>query len=153
MLSIAHTLASLPFGVYLQNPLLILILTFAFHLFLDTLLHWNIYPRDFKRYPFLLVALDVGGGLLVAWLLLGTDIFLSAPIIAAIIGGNLPDVLHAFWEFLSPSQQTRLPKLIQGFFHFHHDLQRETNDIARGLVSQVIIVALSIILLLIPPLK
>lgn len=117
------------------------------HLFADTLLHWNIYPYKFKRYPFELVALDVGGGLVISYLLLGSNFF-TLPVLVAIAGGNAPDILHAFWEFLSPAQQKRTPHWVQKIFHTHDSLQLETTKAGRGIVSQIIASALAILVVL-----
>lgn len=146
MLSISHTLASLPFGVFTDNVLLALVGAFVFHLFCDSLLHWNIYPPNFKRYPYEWVALDVLGGVVAAWLLVGHTI--SAPsVLAAIVGGNLPDVLHGLWEFAGHERREKLPLFMKRFFYFHNRIQRETPHVARGLISQIIVVSLSVLLL------
>jgi hypothetical protein len=148
MLSRAHTLVSLPFGITLQNPILIFATAFLMHLCADTLTHWNIYPERFKRYPFALVALDVFGGLVISYALLGNIAF-TLPILSAIAGGNAPDIFHAFWEFAGKRRQKKAPLVIQRFFIFHDHLQSETESIALGLISQVILsgIAIAIILL------
>lgn len=147
MLSTAHTLASLPFGVFIANPWLALIYAAFFHMISDSLLHWNIYPHHFKRYPFGLVALDVFGGLIIAWLVVGQETAVSTPVLFAVLGGNLPDIAHSFWE-LTPKDKRRLwPKLARVFFKFHHHIQKETDSIPLGLISQIIIVSASLALI------
>ena len=145
MLSIAHTLISLPFAFLFQNPILLFLAAATMHLFADTLLHWNIYPYKFRRYPFELVALDVGGGIAIAWLLLGSQFF-TLPVLVAIAGGNAPDIFHAFWEFLSPRQKNKVPRWLKKAFHTHDSLQLETTKVGKGLVSQAISVALAILI-------
>ena len=145
MLSIAHTLISIPFGIYFDSPLLIFISAFLFHLFADTLLHWNIYPEKAGRWFYPLAMLDVASGLSVAWLLLGTSSFFTVPILLAIFAGNLPDILQAFWDMAGSRWQTRL-SFLQPAFIFHDKLQYETSHVMRGLVSQGVLVALAIFL-------
>lgn len=145
MLSVAHTLASLPFGIYLDQPLLIFIAAFIWHLFCDTLPHWNIYPDQFAKYPYHLVAVDVLGGLIIAWLLLG-DRALTIPILAAIAGGNAPDIIHGLWDFVPATVKQHLSWL-QPWFHWHDRLQVETNHIPAGLVSQIAVVVLALVLI------
>ena len=148
MLSLTHTIVSLPFGVYLQNPALIFTTAFLFHLLTDSLLHWNIYPKQYPHFPYKLVTLDVISGLIAAWLLLGNNIFTPA-IVAAITGGNAPDVLHSLWLLRS---KTNPPPLwltwVKPFFTFHHKIQRETDNVIRGLVFQIILAALALTLIL-----
>jgi hypothetical protein len=145
MLSLAHTLISLPFGIFLDNPVLIFFAAFFGHFLCDTLLHWNIYPQNFKRYPVLLVALDILSGLVVAYVVLGSA-FLSLPVLAAIAGGNMPDILHGFWEMLSPRQKKAFPSLLRTGFIWHEKVQLETHHVAPGLISQVVLVAVSLYL-------
>lgn len=148
MLSLTHTIVSLPFGIYLQNPTLIFVAAFLFHLLTDSLLHWNIHPKRHPRFPYKLVILDVISGLGAAWLLLGDNIIAPA-IVAAIAGGNAPDILHSLWLLRS---KTNPPPLwltwVKPFFTFHHKIQRETDNIVRGLVFQIILVALALTLIL-----
>jgi len=115
------------------------------HVLCDHLLHWNIYPHKMRRYPFELVALDVVGGLGAAYLIAGNAIF-TLPVLAAIAGGNMPDILHAFWGFLPERIQKKSPALIRAAFAFHIHVQRETDSIPKGLVSQIIVGGIAIII-------
>lgn len=148
MLSLAHTIVSLPFGIYLQNPVLIFTAAFLFHLLTDSLPHWNICPKRYPHFPYKLITLDVISGLGAAWLLLGDNI-IAPSIVAAIAGGNAPDVLHSLWLLRS---KTKPPPLwlawAKPFFTFHHKIQRETNDVVRGLIFQIILIALTLTLIL-----
>lgn len=147
MLSTTHTLISLPLGVYLANPLLAFTAAFLLHFLADMILHWNIYPDDYPRFPFGLVTLDVGGGLILAYLLLGTQT-VTAPILAAILGGNLPDILHSLWFLARGDRQSRRwPRFVSKFFHFHHKIQRETRHLVPGLIPQLILAFFVIVLL------
>lgn len=147
MLSTFHTIISLPFGLALYNPFLIFVCAFVAHLFSDTLLHWNIYPHHYKKYPFGLVALDVLGGIAISYALLGNYV-LSISILAAIAGGNAPDVLHAFWSFLQEPTRKKAPAWIRHAFAFHEKIQRETESPSLGLISQIIVGGIAAILVL-----
>ncbi|MBI1833643.1 MAG: hypothetical protein HYR90_02345 [Candidatus Andersenbacteria bacterium] len=147
MLSLAHTLISLPFGVYVENPLLIFLSTFVFHLFLDTLLHWNFYPKSWGKLFIPFAALDVLTGLGLAYLIMGKA-FLTTPILIAIIGGNLPDVFHMSWELLGPKwQNSSLLAWSKPIFRFHDSLQLETVKVAKGLIWQGIFVFSALVFL------
>jgi hypothetical protein len=147
MLSAAHTIISLPFGFLFHNPLMSFFAAFLMHLVCDTLLHWNVYPHQYKHYPFILVGIDVAAGLIVTLALLGEDA-LTLPVIAAVAGGNMPDILHAFWTFMGTTSKKRVPKWIHTLFHFHERIQRETESPLAGGISQVILCAIAILLTL-----
>jgi hypothetical protein len=144
MLAITHTLISLPFAVYLHNPILIFLAAFAWHLFADTLLHWNFYPEVFKKYFFPAAIGDALVSLVIAYLVLGNDLF-TIPYLAAIAGGNMPDVLHSFWEMMGAKRQEQYFSWAKPWFHFHDSLQLETPSIVRGLIAQVILIAVALI--------
>lgn len=146
MLSISHTIISLPLGIIFQNPIIAFVAAFYMHLVCDHLLHWNIYPHKMKRYPFEWVALDVIGGIFFSYLIMGQQFF-SLSILAAIAGGNMPDVLHGIWSFLRPSQQQKFPLWVHTWFTFHERIQRETDSVPAGLVSQVTLSGIAIILI------
>lgn len=148
MLSFTHTLISLPFAVYLQNPVLIFLSAFAFHLFADTLPHWNLYPEQLKRYFIPLVPFDIASGLFAAFLLFGSDV-ISLPVLTAIAGGNMPDILQGFWE-LTPRRLKNGPlRSLQPLATFHERLQSETYSVTRGVVSQIILAILALALIFI----
>lgn len=144
MLSFTHTITSLPFAILMDNPWLIFVNTFLFHALADTLLHWNIYPWKFKRYPVLLVGLDITGGLAIAWYLMGQQIF-SWPVLAAIAGGNAADVIHGLWELTPPSKQRKLFPSMHPFFVWHDGLQLETHHVVQGLLWQIVLIAISLV--------
>lgn len=139
MLSLTHTLISLPFAFLFENPFVIFAGAFIFHLFADTLLHWNIYPEVFKRWFYPLAALDVSLGLVLAWLLTGNTFF-TWPILLAIFAGNVPDIMQGLWDLAGPSWQKHL-SFAKPFFDFHDRLQLETKDPVRGLVWQAALIA------------
>lgn len=143
MLSLSHTIISLPFAIVLNNPVLIFLAAFVWHIFCDTLLHWNIYPRVGHRYPRELVALDIGAGLLLGWFCTG-DAFFSLPVLAAIAGGNAPDILHGLWDMFTPPK-AGLPPIIRAAFTFHDRSQLETNSAAAGLISQATLILFSLL--------
>lgn len=144
MLSLVHTLISLPFGVYFKNPLLILLSTFIFHLLADTLLHWNVYPEQFKKWFYPLAALDVISGIILAWFVMG-DKFFTTPILLAILGGNLPDILQGLWD-LTPTRLKQKLSYFKPAFHFHDRLQLETKSVSRGIIWQIALIALALFL-------
>lgn len=142
MLSISHTLISLPFGLAFTNPFIAFFGAFLMHLVSDMALHWNIYPHHFKKYPFFLVALDCASGIALSILLLGNTAF-TLPILAAILGGNMPDILHALWSFMGKVKQKRTPRFIQHIFAFHENIQWETESPLAGGLSQVLFCAIA----------
>lgn len=137
MLSLTHTLISLPFAFYFESPPAIFVGAFIFHLLADTLLHWNLYPEVFKRWFYPLAAVDVISGILVAWYLTG-NAFFTLPILLAIFAGNLPDIMQGLWDLAGASIQKHL-SFAKPFFVFHDNLQLETKDPVRGLIWQVVL--------------
>jgi len=138
MTAVAHTLISLPFGVYLQSPVIIFLVTFSVHLLLDTLLHWNLYPHVLGRAFRPLAVLDGLTALLISWLLLGNDFF-TLPVLTAIVGGNLPDVMHLSWDMLREETRRKYFSFLIPAFTFHSNLQLETSSFWRGIVWQGIL--------------
>lgn len=145
MLSLTHTIISLPFAIYLQNPALIFAAAFTFHLLADTIPHWNIFPDNFKRYPYGWVALDITAGLLAAWYITGSNV-LTLPVLAAIAGGNAPDVLQGLWD-IAPQAARNYFRWAQPFFIWHDKLQLETSTIWYGLLWQIIAIGVAVMLI------
>lgn len=98
-----------------------------------------------KSYPFVWIALDVVSGLGASYLIAGNAV-LTISVLSAIAGGNMPDVLHAFWSFMGKKRQKHAPKTVRRFFTFHESFQRETDSVPRGLVSQIILGGLAILI-------
>lgn len=144
MLSAVHTLTSLPFGVLLEHPVAAFLAAAAFHLLADTVLHWNIYVERYPSYPYHLVGLDLVSGVVAAYLLLGQKIA-EPTIIAAIIGGNFPDIANGLWDKLPARGRTATP--LAHLFAWHDRLQNETDNVARGLVSQIALITASMAIL------
>lgn len=140
MLALTHALISLPFAYYFDNLLVIFVAAFVFHLFADTLLHWNLYPEQAGKYFNVLVVLDVGAALLLSWLVT-RDQFFTLPVLVAIAGGLAPDALHQGAELLRPLWQPRRVPLLKQWLRFHENLQLETTQIAAGLIWQVVLIA------------
>lgn len=138
MLAVSHTIASAAIGTQIENPALAFTLAFTFHFFCDWLLHWNFYPGKWK-YFHLMAVLDVLIGLLFAFLLLGKN-FGQYSVLAAIIGGLLPDII-AMSAFL-------IKRKIPIYSRFHDGIQNETESFYKGIISQVIVVAISVLLIL-----
>ncbi|MFH1354029.1 MAG: hypothetical protein ABIH36_01960 [bacterium] len=146
VLSATHTIISLPLGVYLQNPFLIFAAAFLLHLLADSILHWNIDPNK-RPYPYTLVAIDVLGGITLA-LLITINRLPLRPAVIAMIGSNTPDIIHTLYNLLGPVTHTKYLNWLKPLFHFHNHIQRETNNIPRGLVFQITLVALALTLVL-----
>lgn len=155
MLAVTHTIMSVTIGMHVQQPAYAFALAFILHNFADTLLHWNIYV-DKHRWPYAWVVLDVVGALAAAYWL-APDRFLTPAMLAAILGGNLPDiwgngiiVLRALRARLARRPLMRLPSLLvrvhQQFLDFHDGLQYETVSATRGLVWQVVLSGVAIAL-------
>jgi len=147
VLSLTHTIISLPFGVYFENPLFIFLAAAALHFAADMLPHWNIYPQNFSRFPYGLVALDVIGGLGMAFALVGNDLF-TIPVLAAIAGGNAPDIAHCLWLIAGGEKQPRkTSSWLNAPLNFHHRIQFELVSPAKGLISQAIGMLIAVILI------
>lgn len=140
MLAITHTITSAAVGATVPSALLAFGISVLLHLFLDTLLHWNIYIGR-HRWPYFWVALDVFGGLLAAYWL-APSLFLTLPMLSAIIGGNAPDIWHVSIITLERFQRSARPK--GPFFRFHEWLQNETLNPWKGLAWQGLLVALAV---------
>lgn len=144
MLATTHTITSAALGSQMQSPALAFGAAFLLHLLTDSLLHWNIYI-DRHRWPYLWVALDVVGGLAVTSLLLPQRFF-TLPVLAAIVGGNLPDIWGGLWDLAKVlSKKTYRSK--GAFLRFHNGLQHETISPVKGLAWQVLLVALAVFFL------
>lgn len=146
MLSLTHTIISLPFAAYLQNPVIIFTAAFLFHLLTDSILHWNIDSKK-QPYPYKFVALDVLGGIVIAALISLNHLPIWSTM-AAILGGNAPDIIQALWNILGSTKHSKYILWLKPFSIFHQRIQRETNNIPQGLASQIILIALALTLVL-----
>ncbi len=145
MLSTTHTLTSLPFAFLFDNPILIFISTIIWHFTADTIYHWNFDPADYASFPYLQVALDVSLGPAIALLLLGSQFF-TWPILLAILGGNLPDIIHSLWHLSSERIKAKLTWL-KPFINFHNQIQWETKNVFLGLIPQSLCITIALIFL------
>lgn len=165
MLAITHTLTSIAIGMRVESVPLSFALALLFHLFADTLLHWNIYIER-HRHAYAWVAVDVLGGLLVGYALAPTQFF-QAPVLAALVGGSLPDVWHGLLELIRrrrgeragavPTSRPAVTEVLrrQGpllwanevFYRFHEGLQNETLNPWKGLAWQVVLVFGAVLLI------
>lgn len=145
MISTAHTLISLPFGLYFNDHLwVIFILSFLWHFVMDMLPHWNLYPEDYHRSHMLfyaMAALDVISGVFFARLIYGPIAF-SIPMLVAILGGNMPDILHTIYDNYWGRKQKWLT-WAKPFFDYHEKIQCELKSMWLGIISQVIMVAIT----------
>lgn len=142
MLAVTHTITSAAIGTQVQSVPFAFAIAFVFHFFADTLLHWNIYT-DRHRWPYAWIVLDVFGGLLIAYWLM-PDRFLSPPVLAAIIGGNLPDIWGGGLEALQRLFPRYGPFLDRLYDPFHEKLQNETLNLWKGSVWQAILLVVSV---------
>lgn len=138
MLAFSHTIVSAAIGDSVNNAPTAFALGVAGHFFCDWLLHWNFYPHKHKHIG-LLAAGDVAAGLGAAYFLLGAD-FWKWPVLAAIFGGLLPDMI-AFTAYFF---KFRVPY----FSAFHDNMQNETESFWKGMISQIAVIALSIFFIL-----
>lgn len=145
MLSFTHTIVSLPFAYWFDSPLFVFAAAFVFHLVADTLLHWNLFPEQSKKFFYPLVALEIIGGVVAAMAVVGQDI-LTINVLAAIAGGNAPDVIHQLYFLLSPAQRKKYFTWAQPAFDFHNNIQSETPFFFKGMISQVILIGLTLLL-------
>jgi len=129
----------------MQSPLLAFAAAFGLHLFADTLLHWNIYV-DRHRWPYLWVVLDVIAALAFTYWIAPAK-FLTVPVLAAILGGNLPDLWGGLWDLAQVLIKKNLYHSKGAFLRFHDRLQYETFSPWKGLWRQVTLVALSVLVL------
>lgn len=137
MLALSHTIVSAAIGDKVSNPALSFALAFIAHFICDSFLHWNFFPHKHK--PIILLALgDVAAGLLLSIFLLGAN-FWHWSVLFAIAGGLLPDVISLGAYLL----KIRIPY----FSKFHDNIQRETENVWKGLISQVIVIAISIVII------
>lgn len=131
MMAVTHTITGAAVGVAVPSAPVALTLGVLLHLLLDSLTHWNFYPF-YHRQILLLSFFDVAAGVLLTYLFLGERTF-TLPVLAGMLGGNLPDV----WSFVGQALKIRLPV----FDRLHNHLQWETLSLPRGFVSQGLAIA------------
>ena len=138
MLALSHTLVSAAIGDKISNPVLSFAIAFGAHFICDSFLHWNFFPHKHK--PIVLLALgDMVAGIVLSYFLLGAN-FWHWSILFAIAGGLLPDII-SFGAYLF---KIRIPY----FGKFHDSIQRETEIVWKGMISQVIVIAVSLLVIL-----
>jgi hypothetical protein len=135
VLALSHSIVSVAIGDKISNPTVAFTLAFFAHFICDSFLHWNFFPHKHKPIAFF-ATIDVIIGLFASYLLLGNN-FCQWSVFAAIIGGLLPDIVAFTALFL----KIELPF----FTKFHDKIQRETESIWKGLISQIIVIAISLI--------
>lgn len=167
MLAVTHAVTSVAIGTQVESAPFAFLLALLFHCFADTLLHWNIY-LDVHRWPYAWAALDVLAGVLLGFTLAPQE-FLTAPVLAALAGGNLPDVWHgALSWYRKRHGPRRAPRLVyqgvpvsatfrlwqlasgfqEAFYRFHQRLQNETPSPVKGLAWQVVLLVGAVLLVL-----
>lgn len=137
VLAVTHTITSAAAGTAVPSVPFAFGIALLLHLLLDTFLHWNFY-RERCRPIAVYGALDLAAGLALTFLILG-ERALAPPVLAAVLGGALPDIWTMFHA--APSGRPR------GFHRFHDRLQLETTSIPRGLMSQGVAIALALAIL------
>ena len=146
MLSLAHTITSLPLAVYLDNPILIFFTAILLHLLMDSIYHWNVDPNDGGTYPYAAAFIDVTIGIIGAQYIIGESFF-TWKVLAAIAGGNMPDILHSIWFQLGPNYRPNWLLKLKPVFDFHEKIQFETRQIIPGLIPQAVVILMAIYLL------
>lgn len=139
MLALTHTVTSAVIGTKIGNPVLCFVLGLALHYLEDSFLHWNFFPHKHK-YIKLWAFLDVLSGLVLSWLIF-REIFFTIPVLAAVFGGLLPDVISfgapTFgWNWLNPNWHK----------NFHDTIQKETEIPWKGLISQALFLVIFVFL-------
>ena len=86
--------------------------------------------------------MDVLGGLALAFWLI-PETFFTAPVLAAVLGGNLPDLWHGGLDLLARIRKYPLKKP-GAFFRFHEGLQHETANAWKGLLWQGVLLVLAV---------
>ena len=137
MLAISHTIVSATIGNEISNPAVAFGVAFVGHFVCDSFLHWNFFPHKHKHIALLAIG-DVLVGLIVVYLLLGSS-FWNLPVLSAILGGLLPDII----SFCSYLLKIKIPF----FSKFHDGIQRETEVFWRGMISQVIVISISLLVI------
>lgn len=143
MLSLAHTIMSLPLATHINNPLVIFISAIALHFLADMVFHWNLDPEKSGPISYIFIAADVLGGVVCAWLLLGPA-FLNLNTWAGVAGANAPDVIHGIWFLMTPPQRAKWLGWANPFFRFHKTIQNETENIGLGLLPQIAAIATAV---------
>ncbi len=136
MLSTAHTIISVTLATFSPHPALVFVQAFTIHFVADKVLHWNFLIDDQHNYPIIPGLADASLGVLFAWVIIGNQIF-SPVYIAAILGGNLPDIIVGLWHITHPHRHKPTQKIIKLFYSFHNRVQTETTKIIPGLFFQV----------------
>lgn len=137
MLAATHTITGGAIGAYTDSIAIAFILGFLSHFILDIIPHWSFKPTELFK-----AGAEFGGGLFFVFLLLFNSGINPLPVIAGVLGANLPDIIHLsiFYFF---------PRYKNSFFpRFHHYIQPETS-FWPGIISQVIIFAVCVCLFLI----
>lgn len=145
MLAVTHTVTSAAIGAHVQSVPFAFGIALVFHLLADTLLHWNIYT-DRHRWAYGWIVVDVLGGLLLTYWLI-PERFATAPVLAAILGGNLPDIWHGGLDVLQHIAPRHARMLRRFFIPFHEKLQHETLSPVRGLAWQAVLLIFALVLL------
>ncbi len=131
-------MAGAAIGIAVEDPFLSFAAGFGAHFLMDMFLHWN-FSFERHRPMKLLIALDLGAGLLLAWALLGYSVFLPA-VVAGMAGCLLPDI----WT----SGRKVMKRKLDRFDRFHNRIQNETDSPLLGLPTQAAVVLLSALLIL-----
>jgi hypothetical protein len=148
-----HAAAGAVIGNYINNALLAFILGFISHFILDRIPHKDPDSADEflskkiklskrARKFFSILLLDIGLLFFITILFYNRDIFIYPhPVIAGIAGAVLPDALLGIY-FLTGN------KYLEKFWQFHHkihfDHRKVTVSMAGGMVTQVVLLAILI---------
>ncbi len=125
MLAATHTIVGATIGTHTDSITLAFILGFISHFILDVIPHWS-----FKITELFKAGIEFGIGLLIAFLLVLNSNIELLPVIAGIIGANLPDIIVIIILNFFPKYKNNF------FTKFHSKIQKEIS-FWPGIASQI----------------
>lgn len=144
-----HVLLGGLIGIYFNSVLLVFVLAFLSHFFLDMIPHWNLdFDRDnfkmnseisFTKKTATFFLLDILLALILLDLLYFS--FRSELIVFGALAAVLPDVVS-----LGYFTKLRHNKHYKRFIHFHNNIQKDTGFIV-GIITQLIMAAILLIII------
>lgn len=137
MLITTHTFAGAAISSVFQNPVIGVPLAFGSHFVLDAIVHYDPKLSGFTHNRTLVLVIDFAFALLISiflvWRTGGT--YLLYGIIAATFM-DLDVILHL---------NNRMPKVFpKSLSRLHHNIQNETNQKLLGLITQLILIVMSL---------
>jgi len=161
MILTPHILAGAVIGAKTQNLGLIIILGIISHFILDKFSHWEYINygirnfrknKSFKSLFFDLFKITIDGlvGLLIVFLIVWQNHLLNnwSFILFGIFFSILPDILLGLmWILVSPTLSEKYMKFHHSFLHGPKDKEKEGKITFLGLITQILVIIISIIIL------